>query len=87
MDTRITPERLAWLNRNKVRGDMVAVVKLMNPDENPDGISTNEAGMIMIGKLWGSWGKMFTDKLEERILNRQAEEAKEKAKYSNTTTA
>lgn len=82
----ITDEKLTWLQQNKRRGDIAAVQKKLNPKNNPNGISLPECGSIINGNLWGKWGKIFTDALEQHITDRAKAEAAEKEKYTSKTT-
>lgn len=82
----ITAERLRWLNENKAHGEILKVVKQLNPKNTTKGISYTAAGSILSGDLWGRWGASFTDALEKTIRERQKREAREMAKYTTIKT-
>lgn len=78
----ISEERLKWLQANKGRGDILAVVAELNPDNDPEGINYPVAASIINGKLWGKHGEAFCNALEVRINNRIEKLEEERRLYA-----
>lgn len=78
----ITDKRLKWLQAKKKRGDILAVVKELNPKNSKNGVTYSEAASILNGNLWGTFGQAVTDTLEHLINKRNRQIEKDKKKYS-----
>lgn len=78
----MTKERFKFLQDNKQRGDITEVVRILNPKNNPKGVTYSEANSIIHGTLKGKWFDAVTNTLENIITKRQRRIKREQKKYS-----
>lgn len=81
----ISAERLKYLQDNKQRGDIAAIVKKLNPKANIKGLKFPTAYDIIEGRIWGKWGEVVCAELELIILVRQEIIKLEKEKYAKAS--